>query len=309
MSALITKHRPKAFAQVVGQEQTIKALTRVLEQGTSQQFMFHGYFGCGKTTLARIAATMLGCAPGDIMEHDAATFSGIDKMRELTAVMKYRPVGGGEKRAIILDECHGLSKQAWDSLLKSLEEPNEFVLWFFCTTNIAKVPKTALSRCTQFAIKPMNEQALEKVIARVAKREGMEITPGVMQVLAREAQGSARQALSNLATAGGATTAKEAERLLHVASESDPVMRLCRFLMQPGSWPVAMGIVAQLEDENPEGIRIIVSRYFASVIKGAKSNDKAGYALGVLDAFASPYNSAEGFAPLLLSIGRVMLGE
>jgi len=307
MSSLITKHRPKAVAQVVGQPETIKAMTRVIEQDSSQQFMFHGMTGCGKTTLARIAASMLGCAPGDILEVDAATYSGKDEMRQLCQTMKYRPIGGGEKRAVIVDECHGLSKQAWDVLLKSLEEPNEFVLWFFCTTNLSKVPATAANRCTKFAIKPLKEADLEKVIARVAKREGLEVTPGVMQVLAREAGGSARQALSNLATAGGCTTAKEAERLLHVASDSDPVMRLCRFLMKPGSWTMAMGIIKELEDENPEGIRIIVTRYFGSVIKGAKTNDSAGAALEVLSAFAGEYNASEGMAPLLMSIGQVVL--
>lgn len=309
MTALITKHRPKAFAQVVGQDATIKAMTRVIEQGTSQQFMFSGFTGCGKTTLARIAAAMLGCASNDILEIPAAVYGNVEKMRELETIMKYRPIGGGQKRAVILDECHALSKQAWDALLKAIEEPNEYVLWFFCTTNISKVPDTIKTRCTKFVIKPLSNDHLEKVIARVAKREEIEVTPGVMQVLAREAGGSARQALSNLAVAGGAETAKEAERLLHVASESDPTIALCRFLMRPGSWVAAMGIINQLEDESSEGIRIIVCNYFAKVIQGAKTNDSAGAALTVLDAFSTTYNSAEGRAPLLLSIGRVMLGE
>lgn len=304
---LHTKHRPQDFESVVGQSHMLGALQRVIAKKQSQQFIFSGPSGTGKTTLARITAYEVGCDDRDILEVDAATFSGVDKMREVQTIMKYKPMGGGGSRAIIVDEAHGLSKQAWDALLKPVEEPGKNVYWMFCTTNAAKIPQTIKTRCTSLVLKEVSEADLERLITRVAKLEKMDVPAGVRQVIVREAYGSPRQALSNLATCAECENGKDAARLLHVAQESDATIELCRFLLKPGSWAKAMVIFDKLKEESPEGVRIVVCNYMASVLKGVKG-DPTGV-LKILEDFATPYNSAEGHAPLLLSIGRCLHGE
>jgi DNA polymerase-3 subunit gamma/tau len=309
MKSYHTKHRPIGFETVKGQRDAVAKLQRVIDKGTSSTFLIYGPSGCGKTTLARICAAYAGCEPSDVLEVDAATNSGADDTRKLQEIMAYRPIGGGEKRAIIVDECHRLSSTAWDTLLKVTEEPNEFCLWFFCTTNPAKVPETIKTRCAKAEVKSLPDREIESVLQRVIKREKLEIPEGVLAVIIREAKGSARQALVNLAEAEGCTTSKEAAAAIHTMLESDPIIELCRFLLSPGSWVKCMGIVAEL-GENPdyEGIRIVVVNYMGKVLQGAKSDEKAAAALTILENWSTPYNPAERQAPFMLSLGRTILG-
>lgn len=306
--ALITKHRPINFDTVIGQDHIMKSLQNTLEKKTASTFVFSGPAGTGKTTLARISAGFLECDPRNILEVDAATFSGIDKTRELKEVVRYPGIGqAGTGRAVILDECHRLSAQAWDSLLKEIEEPSPNLFWFFCTTNLKKVPKTVQTRGASYVLKAVGDVGIRKVLARVIKKEGMDVPEGVLDIVCRQSGGSPRQALSNLAICETARTAKEAAALLQTALDTDATIELCRFMVSGGgSWPKCMGIVKKLEDENPEGVRIVVMNYFASVVKGATSDKAASAGLHILDCFSTEYNSNEGFAPLLLSIGRAM---
>jgi DNA polymerase III gamma/tau subunit len=302
-----TKHRPVGFDTVQGQAAACKMLQKVLDKGTSQAFIFDGPSGTGKTTLARIAATYSGCMPMDINEVDAATNSGAEETRKLQDVMAYRPIGGGEMRAVIVDECHGLSQKAWDTLLKAVEEPNAHCLWFFCTTNISKVPATIKTRCTKISLKLLNDVDLAKVVRRVMKKEKLDVDEGVFDVIVREARGSARQALVNLASVGDFETSKEAAKALHVEQESDATRDFCQYLLKPGSWAKAMGIVERFgETPNYEGIRIVVCNYMGKVVKSAKSDDAAQNALHILEQFSKPYNTSEGAGPFMLSIGSVV---
>lgn len=309
MTAYHTKHRPSVFDMVKGQDHVIKPLQTVLEKGTSQAILLQGPSGCGKTTLARIACAVLEVEPGDLLEIDAATHSGIDKMRDVQEVLRYRPIGGGKYRAIILDECHRLSPAAWDAILKATEEPSPHVFWFFCTTNGAKVPTTIKTRCSSFMLKPVREDLLEAVVRRVIKREKLTVSDAIVQIICREAGESPRQALTNLASVQDCANAKEASAILRSVQESDATIELCRFLLKGGGWIKAMGIFKRLADENPEGVRIVVCNYMASVLKGASTEDGAIKALTILEHWATPYNSAEGHAPLLLSIGRSLFSE
>jgi DNA polymerase III gamma/tau subunit len=304
------QYRPLSFETVRGQDAACKTLKNVLDKKTSQAFLLEGPSGCGKTTLARIAATYAGCEPADISDVDAATNSGVEDTRKLQDVMAYRPIGGGDKRAIVIDECHGLSQKAWDTLLKSIEEPSAHVLWFFCTTNGAKVPKTIRTRCTKVQLQLLSEPDILKVVARVIKREKLDVPDAVIDVIVREAKGSAREALVNLAAAEHCTTGKEAAKALHTMLESDPTREFCQFLLKPGSWPKAMAIVKQFgEQPNYEGIRIIVCNYMGKVLQGSNSDQAAAHVLGILEAFSTPYHTSEGSAPFMLSVGRAILAE
>ena len=139
MNDLITKYRPTTWDDVVGHKGVIRALKATLAKCSARSFLFSGPAGCGKTTLARLIAKAEGCdQPREI---DAASNSGVDDMRAVAATANYRGMDGGPT-VIIVDECHRLSKQAWDALLKPIEEPPNDVYWVLCTTELTKVPKT-----------------------------------------------------------------------------------------------------------------------------------------------------------------------
>lgn len=310
MPAYHETYRPRSLEMFWGQETEIKKLESVLKKKTSQVFMLSGPAGVGKTTLARIIAKLVGCNPADVVDVDAATNSGADETRKLQEVMAFRPIGGGLNRAIIVDECHGLSQKAWDTLLKTIEEPHKHAYWFFCTTNPSKVPKTIMSRCVHLPLKSLNDRDLERIVNRVCKKEEIELETSVRSLIVTEASGSARQALVNLAAAQHCGNRKEAAAALRVVLAGDPIRELCQFLLKPGSWIKAMAIVNNFpeDDRNYEGRRIVVCNYMGAVLKGAKSDDAAMATLQIIEAWSTPYNSAEGIAPFLLSIGRTMFG-
>lgn len=308
--SLHTKYRPKKWADVVGQGAAVKAFARIIKARESHAYLLSGPSGTGKTTLARIGATELGAYAEDILEVDAATNTGIDAMRAIQQGLNYRPFGEGAIKAVILDECHALSKAAWQALLKAIEEPPPYVFWFLCTTDPGKVPPTVKTRCTPIALKPVQDKDLGEIYDRVCEAEKIDLPGDVGDMIIRESRGSPRQMLVNLSMCREAKTKREAADILRTALESDPVLELCRLITSGGSWAKAMGIVEKMGDNiNPESVRIVVSNYFGSVARGSTSNEKALAALGVLEAFGQSYNPSDGVAPLMLSIGRVLLGE
>ncbi len=129
MEPLHLKYRPKDFDEVVGQDAVVKSLQQAVKNNAGHTFLFTGLSGVGKTTLARITAATVGCVSSNLIEIDAATHTGVDDMRDVTFSLKYKPIGVGSVKVIIVDECHMLSKSAWNSLLKVLEEPPAWVYW------------------------------------------------------------------------------------------------------------------------------------------------------------------------------------
>lgn len=304
-----TKYRPTTFSDVVGQDAVVKSLEHLIDNYESQCFLFSGPAGTGKTTLSRICANEIGCSKKDVMEIDGATFTGIDQMRQVQKSIQYRPFGKGDARAVIVDEAHRLSKNAWDSILKVTEEPPEHVYWFLCTTEPSKVPATIKSRFSAFNLKSVDEKNLGTIVDRVCDFESIDLDETVRDCVIKEANGSPRQALNNLALVYDLSSKKEAMAVLGSAQDSEPVRELCQFLLKPGSWTKAMSIVAKLKDENPESVRIVVCRYMASAAKGAKSEKSVIAALTILDSFSQPFNQSEDIAPLLLAIGRVLYAD
>lgn len=301
----ISRHRPKTYKEVIGQAAVVKSLQQAIAEGGAQAFLFSGPSGTGKTTLARLAALQIGCSPAEIIEVPAAVQTGVEDMRSLQVLTQYHPFGGGH-RAIIVDEAHRLSGNAWDALLKITEEPPKFITWFFCTTNPTKVPATIKTRCTSYQLKALPEDDLHGLLTSVCKAEGIKLAEGVATLIVRQASGSPRQVLANLSVAYGAKNRAEAASLLQAVLDTDATIELCRHLIGGGSFMKAKAILARLQDESPEGVRIVVSNYCAKAVLGAKSEDQAARLLTVLDAFSVSYNAADGQAPLLLSIGRVL---
>ncbi|MCE5180446.1 MAG: DNA polymerase III subunit gamma/tau [Betaproteobacteria bacterium] len=216
---LARKWRPKTFGDLVGQEHVVRALSNALtQQRLHHAYLLTGTRGVGKTTLARIMAKALNCETGitatpcgecsacreidsgrfvDLLELDAASNTGIDNMREVLDNAQYAPTAGRFK-IYLIDEVHMLSKAAFNSMLKTLEEPPEHVKFILATTDPQKIPVTVLSRCLQFNLKQMPPLAIVGHLQRVMEKEGIPFELPALQLLARAAQGSMRDALSLL---------------------------------------------------------------------------------------------------------------
>ncbi|HWA50907.1 MAG TPA: DNA polymerase III subunit gamma/tau, partial [Dongiaceae bacterium] len=221
---LARKYRPRDFTSLIGQEALVRTLTNAIAQGRlAHGFMLTGVRGVGKTTTARILARCFNCVGPDgtggptatpcgqcehcraiaedrhvdVIEMDAASRTGIDDIRELIDGVRYRPVSARYK-VYIIDEVHMLSEKAFNALLKTLEEPPEHVKFIFATTEIRKVPVTVLSRCQRFDLRRIAANELAAYFLKIADKENAKVTPGAAAMIARAADGSARDGLSLL---------------------------------------------------------------------------------------------------------------
>lgn len=301
MTPLIEKYRPQSFDEMIGQAEVVKSLQGICERKDVQVFLLTGPSGVGKTTLAGIVAKEMGCE--SIIDVDAADQTGVEDMRKLKETMQYQ---GFSRRAIIIDECHRLSPQAFDSLLKVLERENPFVFWFFCTTNPTKVPKTIRTRCATFELSLVEEKHLWRLYDTVCQQEAISLSDDIGGVLIQAAEGSPRQLLSNIAVARTATSPQEAAKLLKVSLDTDATRELCQYLIKGGSWRTGMSIVEKLKDQNPESVRTVVCLYMAACLRNAKTDKDAVFFLERMEHFSTPYVYSEGSAGLLLSIGRAL---
>ncbi len=236
---LARKWRPQDFESVVGQEPVVTALRNALaEERIAAAYLFSGIRGVGKTSVARILAKALNCERGmasgpcnecptcrefgsganlDILEIDAATHSKVEQVRELTENLKYRPVAGRYK-VVVLDEVHRLSRQAFDALLKIVEEPPSHLVFIFATTELESVPATILSRCQEFNFQRVPRPEVAAHLRRLADAERIEVGDKALLLIARAGEGSVRDAvalLDQLATYGSGRIADEdAARIL-----------------------------------------------------------------------------------------------
>jgi DNA polymerase III subunit gamma/tau len=216
---LARKWRPREFSELVGQEHVVRALSNALREGRLHHaYLFTGTRGVGKTTLARIIAKALNCEKGvtdapcgkcgacteidsgrfvDLIELDAASNTQVDNMRELLENAMYAPTAGRYK-VYIIDEVHMLSRNAFNAMLKTLEEPPEHVKFVLATTDPQKIPVTVLSRCLQFNLKQIPQAQIQSRLEQILAAEGVASEPVALALIARAAQGSLRDALSLL---------------------------------------------------------------------------------------------------------------
>jgi len=196
--ALYRKYRPMDFKEVIGQEHITDVLQGALKQGSiSHAYLFYGSRGTGKTTVARIVATRLGVSPNDTIEIDAASNRGIDDIRELRDGIHTLPFDS-EYKVYIIDEVHMLTKEAFNALLKTLEEPPRHVIFILATTELDKIPDTVISRCQVFTFKNPTTKMLSEHVLHLAKQEGYSIGKDSAELIAFMGNGSFRDTQSIL---------------------------------------------------------------------------------------------------------------
>ncbi len=192
--ALYRKYRPRTFEEVRGQEQVVESLKSAIRtDNVGHAYLFVGSRGIGKTTLARIFAREIGTADHDLVEIDAASNRGIDDIRALREETHVLPLSSRFK-VYVIDEVHMLTKDAWNALLKTLEEPPLHVVFILATTEVDKIPETILSRCQIFTLKRPTSTLLTELIQSTALQEGCEVEPAGAELIALLADGAFRDA-------------------------------------------------------------------------------------------------------------------
>ncbi len=317
--ALARKWRPKTFSELVGQEHVVTALTNALTRNRLHHaYLLTGTRGVGKTTIARLLAKSLNCITNgitatpcgscpacldidagrfvDLLELDAASNTGIDNMREVLDNARYMPTVGRFK-VYLIDEVHMLSKAAFNSMLKTLEEPPEHVKFVLATTDPQKIPVTVLSRCLQFNLKQLAPALIAELMASILKAEGIAGDPPALALIARAAHGSMRDALSLLDQAiayGGGDVREAVVRTMLGAVDTEYLYRIVDWLVA-GDGPALLAEVdamasrsiafaSALEDLASLFHRIAVAQ---TVPQAAAAMDDAGR-VGALAARLTP---------------------
>lgn len=285
--SLANKYRPKTLKTFKGSETTIKALQSKIDLDDHHHvYLFTGIGGTGKTTLARILAKHFGAEKMDYKELDSADFRGIETIRSVRKQIPMRPINGNAK-AYTFDECHKLTPDAQEALLKTLEDCPDHVYIFLCTTNPEKLKATLKRRCLHFEISPLNEDEMVSLLKRVSKKEDKDIPKKVLVKVTEDSIGSPGMALSILERIIDLPKKEMIKEADKVAAEKNAAIDLCRSIFQRAKWNKIASIITGLKNnkEDPERVRRTVLGYCSTIL--LKSPNEAAYT--VMDAFRNPF--------------------
>ena len=303
--SLYHKYRPETFEDIIGNTTLISSLTGVLNKKDKDKphaFFFHGETGCGKTTLGRIVANVLGCVGNDFREVNSAEMRGIDTVRDIIKKAQFAPLEG-PCRIWLIDECHKMTNDAQNAFLKILEDTPPHIFFIFCTTEPTKVIKAIHGRCSTYQVALLNDKEMRKLIRNAVLGEGETLEGDVYQQIILDSMGHPRNALQILEQVLEVPEDERLEVAKVKAAEYNEIIELCRILLSgKANWKDIAAILRGIKGQDPESIRRVVIGYAQAILLKGTVNDTCGL---ILECFKEPtYNS--GFPQIVLSCYSVI---
>jgi DNA polymerase III subunit gamma/tau len=304
--SLYLKYRPTEFEEFVANEELKESIEGFISrepEDIPRAWLFEGPSGCGKTTLARLVADKLGIEPANLAEYDVADMRGIDFIRDLRRKMNLSAMGGGY-RGYILDECHQLTKDAQNALLKATEDTPKHVFFFMCTTDPNKIIKTLINRPTRFTVSALNPKEMSRLIKDICEQEDKDPpSKDIIKLIHLESMGSPRAALVMLDKIIDMDEDKHQALIEKAAEEEEEAIALCRALIARKPWKKVSKILEGIRTQDAEGVRRMIMAYAANVL--ISKGDANSFL--ILSIFKEPfYNS--GFPGLVEACYDVLEG-
>ena len=301
--------RPDTLDGVAGNKPAVAILRNALAAADPPHvFLFSGPSGCGKTTMARIMARGLGCdvrtgGSMDYVEYNASEMRGIDVVRQIIQDSQFEPMTGN-RRCILIDECHALTKDAMNAFLKPLEDYPKYQFYLLCTTDPGKLLKTILTRCVHVAVQPLSEDVLYNLLIDAEERAGLPQTAeSVLEAIVRRAAGCPRSALNMLEQQSGMAEDQAIKCVDAFRTSEEQVIDLCRMLVAGKPWGQLAALYAKVEDKDPEGVRRAMLGYLKSCLLKSATADKAGRFARMIEELSGD-TFASGEAGLLAMLYR-----
>lgn len=296
---LHTDYRPQTFAEMIGNENTIKVLQQKLQQKDKpHSFLFHGPSGCGKTTLARLLAHELGCEEGfGLIEINASNNRGIDTARSIIDSLPMAPLQG-KCKGYLIDEAHKATSEFQNAMLKPLEDAPDHVFFFLCTTEPNKILPTVRNRCHMFEVQRLRDKQMEQLINWVLESEGADFGKEQKEVMAEiidVADGCPRQALIILDRIIDLPPQEMKGAVGTAITDEKQVDALCRSLLKGENWNRVSAILKAMDQNDPEKIRMKVLMYFGKVLL---DNDDPRAAI-ILELFETSTYMTGGFPSIV----------
>ena len=297
------RSRPRKLGDIVGNTHIIKCLEQMLQRKNRPRvYLLHGHYGCGKTSIAKIIASSVGCKRDSIIEINAGNEKGIETAREIIRMIKHSPLIGA-RRFIILEEAHALTSGFQQAMLTTLEDAPKNVYFALCTTDPQKIIKTIRSRCLDLEVKPLSKKEMEILLNKVIKAEGLSVEFTTINAITANADGIPRNALLLLEKVIGLKDIKAIDEILSVDNEMEhQVIDLCRVIMFSKDWNKSRGIMKSILEThigNLEQVRLAILGYVSSVALGDnKPNSKA---ILVYECFKDPFYGNDAKAKFIFA--------
>jgi len=295
-------YRPSSFDNYLGNKATVKSLKALLsKEKHPHTFLFCGESGCGKTTLARIVASFVGCAEADIVEVNLSNNRGIDTAREIIERCQLSPMFGS-KIVYILDEAHKSTNEFQNAMLKVLEESPKHVYFILCTTDPNKLIPTVRKRCTPYEIKKLTENETKELLTKIIKDEKIKVSDIVLEKIIKKVDGCPRDSLVLLEKVKDLDEDEVDNAIIDFSNEKEEIISLCRRLLKGCSWNMMANALSKVTDE-PETVRRAILGYCSAVLL-KEENSRAAL---IIDCFKSHFYDS-GKAGLIAACYEVICG-
>jgi len=282
---LYNTYRPQSLDQIKGNADIVSTLQSMLSDINTcpHSFLLHGPTGCGKTTIGRIIAKNLDCHGSDFREVDSADFRGIDTVREIRKNSQFMPMEGAN-RVWLIDECHKMTNDAQNALLKILEDSPPHVFFILCTTDPQKLLPTIKGRCSSFQVSLLTDPQMFSLLRKIARDEGETLEQEIYDQILDTSQGKPRNAIVILEQVLNAKPEQRLEISKRTADNQAQIIDLCRALLKGGAWKQVNTILEGIKDQEPESIRRVVLGYCQAVLLKSE-NDRAA---AIIEQFWEP---------------------